>query len=187
MGNFEPHYWQGKSSKIALIFSVPGQEEDNAKRPIVGATGNNFELVLTELKKKRELFADYGCRYCFRITNSFSTPMWKSKDGRTEPTDEEICDPDNLDRLLTEIEDVEKAIICFGEKAFTAIKNLKKLDSQRQRTALQKMQNIIVVKTAHTSWRYVKKMDKEKKPQSICNEIIKQLKKPQYTIKDLLE
>lgn len=107
-----PHYNHGKSKKIALVFSCPGQEEDKLGRPTAGQTGENLEVFLAAL-----LGTATVNRYDYRITNAFDKVFYESKDGRTEATTEEVMSQQNLKRLYEEVADIEELIIAFGNKA----------------------------------------------------------------------
>jgi len=111
-----PHYNHGKSKKIALVFSCPGQEEDKLGRPTAGQTGENLEVFLAAL-----LGTATVNRYDYRITNAFDKVFYESKDGRTEATTEEVMSQQNLKRLYEEVADTEELIIAFGNKAKMAL------------------------------------------------------------------
>lgn len=113
---FSTHYNQGKSKKIALVFSCPGQEEDKLRRPTAGQTGENLEFFLKTLFDKSSID-----RYDYRITNAFDKVFYESKDGRTEATQEEILADSNIKRLYNELSDIENVIIAFGNKAKLAL------------------------------------------------------------------
>lgn len=128
------HYNQGKSKKIALVFSCPGQEEEKLGKPTAGQTGENLDIFLKELFNK-----DAVNRYDYRITNAYDKVFYESKDGRTEATTEEVMSQQNLKRLYEEVADIEELIIAFGNKAKMA------LDAVQQNFPLKAK----VVKTKH--------------------------------------
>jgi uracil-DNA glycosylase len=115
-GRISSHYNEGNSARVALIFSCPGQEEEEAKKAIFGKTGDNLILLLEELRKK-EGFSEYNCRYDFRITNASDRIEYKKKTNTSESKDSFINNPENLRRLHCEIKDISEIIICFGKKA----------------------------------------------------------------------
>lgn len=114
--NQSSHYNQGKTKKLALVFSCPGQEEDKLGKPTAGQTGDNLDVFLKELFNKNSVN-----RYDYRITNAFDKVFYESKDGRTEATTQEIISIENLERLYSEISDIEDIIIAFGKKAKMAL------------------------------------------------------------------
>lgn len=130
MANSSAHFNKGKSSNIAFVFSCPGQEEMNAKRPVNGITGANLEILLGILKENK-FIEDFQSRYDFRITNAFSKVLFKEKDQRTEATLSEIYEPKNIKRLYTELEDISDVIICFGRKALKAVQRVNKTQPHR--------------------------------------------------------
>jgi uracil-DNA glycosylase len=119
------HYNQGKYKEIAFVFSCPGQEEKENKRPVSGITGRNLDFFISELFKNDKEKKDFT-RYDFRITNSVSQVYYKELNERTEAKMSEIKVPKNIDRLYNEIKDIEKLIICFGKRAEKALEIVRK-------------------------------------------------------------
>lgn len=109
------HLNKGTRKDFAFVFSTPGQKEELHSKPVSGKTGENLEILLKFLKD--EMDEPYGDRYDFRITNSFPKVLYRKKDGRTEPNLKDILQIENIERLKTELRDIEKYVIFFGEKA----------------------------------------------------------------------
>lgn len=138
-----PHYNHGKSKKIALVFSCPGQEEDKLGRPTAGQTGENLNTFLAKLTNN--LTVD---RYDYRITNAYDKVFYQSKDGRTEATTAEILSSENIQRLANEVSDIDYIIIAFGNKAKMA------LDEVQKTTVLKAK----VIQTKHLGLQAINRM-----------------------------
>lgn len=138
-----PHYNHGKSKKIALVFSCPGQEEDKVGRPTAGQTGENLNTFLAKLTNN--LTVD---RYDYRITNAYDKVFYQSKDGRTEATTAEILSSENIQRLANEVSDIDYIIIAFGNKAKMA------LDEVQKTTVLKAK----VIQTKHLGLQAINRM-----------------------------
>ncbi|MBL7894506.1 MAG: hypothetical protein JNK50_04360 [Bacteroidia bacterium] len=130
MANRRVHFNKGNSSKIALVFSCPGQKEFQAGRPVNGTTGSNLDILL-EMLRERKLIGNFKSRYDFRITNAYSKVLFNNKDNRTEARLSEIYEKKNLDRLYAELRDITDAVICFGTRASKAIERLNKTETQK--------------------------------------------------------
>lgn len=132
----------GKDKKVALIFSAPGKFEDDNKRPVAGKTGENLKALLIKLQENN-LFKEYKCIYDFTITNSVTTVEFINKTQRTQATNKEICINENLKRLANELNEISDYIICFGEKAKYAVKQIKSCLNE----------NVKIINTRHLSPR----------------------------------
>jgi hypothetical protein len=117
------HFNYGKRKDIALVFSCPGQEEENDLRPVSGSTGDNLELLLLNLKKEG-LLTSFESRYDFRITNASVNVHYKEKTNRSEELDSILFQSSNLLRLYNELNDIERYIICFGKKATRTVEKM---------------------------------------------------------------
>lgn len=106
--------------RVALVFSCPGKDEEIVKKPVAGRTGNNLDKVLFELNQQLPLLFQSTYRYDYRITNATTTPLYYKRDKRTEGTEDEISDPQNLARLYEEIKAYEY-VLSFGDNAQNAV------------------------------------------------------------------
>ena len=169
------HYNKGKTPKVALVFSCPGANEEKQGMPVCGTTGERVEELLRNLRSKG-VFTTYECRYDFRITNAHSEAKYKTSrdpNAPTEPTLKEIEQSGNIDRLYKELKDTittNGLIICFGKKAFYAVKKMIEAE-------ITKPQSVNVIETHHPSprnSRYPLKVIQE----DIKNQLKKTTKKP---------
>lgn len=114
-----PHYEKGSESKIAVVLSCPGQDEEKAQKPAAGQTGNNLENVLNILRDT------YGLNNFERgkitITNAWSQVEYENKTKRSQADNKEILEENNLNRLADEIKDITDFILCCGDKAKIAV------------------------------------------------------------------
>ena len=109
------HYCKG-CIPVAFVFSVPGKKEQDANRPISGATGVNLSYALEVLNEQApELFKSQD-RYCYRITNAYSKPTYRSKDKITEQGFKEITAEDNVKRVICDLAECEIVVLC-GRRA----------------------------------------------------------------------
>jgi uracil-DNA glycosylase len=159
--NICKHYNKGKYFNIALVFSCPGEDEEEHDMPVYGRTGTRLEKILRELYSK-QVFNKRSSRYDFRITNAYSECAPK---GKSEWGNKDIKNTNNICRLCEELDDVltkGKLIVCFGEKAEVAIIELyrKRNDecwatNKCQKGAINKVGKIVSkhIRTAHPSPR----------------------------------
>lgn len=172
-----PHFNQGKRTDIAFIFSCPGQDEEKAKRPVSGRTGENLEVLLKSLKKDKR-FASFNDRYDFRITNASNRVHYETKTGRSEELDSYLSSSRNLARLSKEIADIDGYVICFGSKPEKTIKKLLK-DPKYNKTFFSP------IYTKHLSIRSLNSIDvgktvnnkTEKRLKILAKKILNQMKK----------
>jgi len=124
----EVHYNQGCDGiKMAFIFSCPGRCEEECKKPVVGETGANLEILLAMLNQQNFTLFPYTDRYKYRITNVWATVEYVAKTDRSEPKLSEIKNPLNIQRIKDEIQNMNYAIF-FGKKAQSVLKSLNLTD-----------------------------------------------------------
>lgn len=110
-------------NEIAFVFSCPGAAEKLAGKPAAGLTGENLEQLITILSLECGIGVSWS-RYDITITNAWSKVEYKKLNGRTEATVNEVLSLNNLSRLEQEIKDIKKVIICCGDRAEIAVKEL---------------------------------------------------------------
>jgi len=116
------YYQKGEKNKYAFVFSCPGKTERCKNKPASGQTGKNLEIVLIYL---RESGFHGFTREDITITNVWPNVEFKNETKRTEASFKEIVNPENINRLIKELENVEDAIIFCGEKAQSAIESIR--------------------------------------------------------------
>lgn len=121
-GNNLAHYQKGNQTKIAFVFSCPGQEEEKKKCPASGKTGDNLNILIRKLNELNFL-NKVSSKNDLRITNSWDKVLYDKKDGRTEASlnKKEIYSDTNLLRIRNELNDIDEYIICSGTRAMNAI------------------------------------------------------------------
>lgn len=118
----ECHIERGTCRMAAAVFSAPGRHEQAAGRPAAAGTGANLTLLGASLAGQGvPLLARRGE---FTITNAWPRVEHQEATGRSEATDAEILQPDNLERLAGEVGAVTDSIFCFGDKAHLAVAEL---------------------------------------------------------------
>lgn len=111
-----PHFWRGDIA-LAFIFSAPGDEERRQGRPVAGGTGTNLELALGHLHSALPKLFRSVHRYDYRITNAWPEPIAVALGhGASERSDAQIRDPDNVRRVLQELEGCN-LVVLSGNKA----------------------------------------------------------------------
>lgn len=120
--NTSPAFRRGDDSNIKtiIILSAPGQEEEKAGRPAAGQTGTTLQEAIefwhnalpNEFPSKK--LDDYT------IVNAVEDVHYKAKTGRTEGTDKEVCDTNNMRRINAIIADAEY-VVALGYKAQLAV------------------------------------------------------------------
>ena len=114
-------YSENLGKEVVCLGSVPGQCEAQAGRPFSGQSGKNVDIVLSNINYKGEPLS----RAKVSIDNSWDSPLWMAKHGRTEATLKEVCCESNLSRLNNEIGKNTKVVIAFGDNAYAAAEALK--------------------------------------------------------------
>lgn len=142
-------YCENLGNEVVCLGSVPGQQEALAGRPFIGQSGKNLETILSNLKYKGETLS----RNKVSIDNSWDSPLWMSKHGKTEASLEEICSEGNLARLNKEIGKNTKIVIAFGDNAYTAATSLKAKYNL----------NYAIIKTDHPSMSHINRTYKSVK------------------------
>jgi hypothetical protein len=111
-----PHFCRG-DIPVAFLFSAPGDEERGQGRPVAGDTGTNLELALRHLHSALPMLFRLVHRYDYRITNAWPEPIAVALGNRaSEGSDAQIRDPDNVHRVLQELEACN-LVILSGNKA----------------------------------------------------------------------
>lgn len=106
---------------LVLLGACPGQKEWNAqpRRPFAGRSGANLHILLRYLGNMPEkhllgLNNDDFSSICiddYTLMNSHPEPKWRSKDGRSTPWLREVDDPENIQRLITQLKEVEARVV----------------------------------------------------------------------------
>ncbi|MFC5550332.1 hypothetical protein [Massilia aerilata] len=111
------HFWQG-SLNIGFVFSVPGTREAKDRMPLADASGRNLGTALTDhLARSLPTVFPSADRYAYRITNAYDVPMSKALgDKVTEAAAAQILAPQNVSRVIRELEGVDLVLLC-GSKA----------------------------------------------------------------------
>lgn len=114
-GATRAHYCPGLPGvRVAFLFSAPGRLEERAGAPVAGGTGANLDDALAWLHRQAPGLFPSPRRYDYRVTNAFAEVLYEGKHGRTEASKAEILAPENLARVLRELEGVEAVVLCGG-------------------------------------------------------------------------
>lgn len=109
------HLQVGAQSKVAIVLSCPGQAEMKAGYPAAKATGTNLEKFLMLLSE--HLGRNDITRLNITITNSWPKPLYLKEHNRSEALEQEIIQPDNLNRLRGELNAITDLVIFCGNRA----------------------------------------------------------------------
>lgn len=122
-----------KESNLCIILSCPGEQELISNKVCSGETGDNLEKILRKLINKIGHDKIIGkvhdkqspIRYNYNIINSCDEVHFRSY-NRAEPTKESIKKPENVNRIIGELncENIQYFIICghCAETLFDLIK-----------------------------------------------------------------
>lgn len=116
------HIQTGKQKKVAIVFSCPGRREEEAGFPAAKTTGKNLDNLLMLLS--RELKREDLIRDCITITNAWPIVEYREKTGRSEATEQEVKDAENIERLKRELDNVLEFVIFCGDRAKAASESL---------------------------------------------------------------
>lgn len=115
--------YQNKPSRVAFVFSCPGQCEEDAHKLCVGATGKNLNDMLCYCHRRLPDIFSSANKDDYTITNAVSKVYYLSLNGKTEAKDKDILDEANQTRLLNELREYD-FVIAMGDKAKLAIESL---------------------------------------------------------------
>ncbi|GHU25843.1 hypothetical protein AGMMS50256_01360 [Betaproteobacteria bacterium] len=111
------HFCKGDAqNKVAFILSTPGKLEEEAGCPAAGDTGNNINAILGLLNKSDPIHFPNIDRYRYLITNASTKVMHSAKDNKkTEDTDSNITEQQNINRIRMEVKHCTIVILCGGK------------------------------------------------------------------------
>ena len=117
MTEFKDTVWrQNLGKELVAIFSCPGKVEMKCGRPISGVTGTNFDYIWSKLKYRNTQLSSLEVS----ITNAWPNVEYDNLTGRSEASNNEILNIENLERLKEEVGNA-KIVFVFGKKAKLAI------------------------------------------------------------------
>jgi hypothetical protein len=95
---------------------MPGKEELEAGKPVVGETGANLEAALVHLHAAKPALSPSVYRHDYRITNAYPEPIAVALDyGRSKADNKEIREERNVQRMLREVEDCHLVVLGGGK------------------------------------------------------------------------
>lgn len=121
-----PHFSRGTATHVAFVLSCPGRHEELAGHPAAGNTGKNLGRLLEYLGPRLDL--PHLERSHVTIANAWAGIEYKDKTGRSEASDLEVRQADNIFRLAHELRHVTLLIVFCGEKAKLAAQELRELE-----------------------------------------------------------
>lgn len=124
-GLMRTHFSRGSKNDVAFVLSCPGQLEEKAGHPAAGVTGNNLNRLLAMLGPQLDLQSLE--RADITITNAWNLIEYPSKTCRSEATDAEVKQTNNLHRLASELLHVTELVVFCGCKARLASTELLRL------------------------------------------------------------
>jgi hypothetical protein len=118
-----PHHQPSPGAKTGFVFICPGRFEAARGYPCAAGTGSNLARALVELHARRPDLFPSPSRDKYVITNSWESIEYPALSGRSVPTEHEVLDPVNLDRLRREIGALATVVAC-GSQAQAAVRAL---------------------------------------------------------------
>ena len=108
------YFWDGeKGYSVGFVFSAPGRMENESGRPVSGETGSNMDHILQELNLLDPVTFPSCNRYDYLITNSSPRVLYAKQDhGRTEAKVSDITNPNNIERVLRDINSCSIVVLC---------------------------------------------------------------------------
>jgi hypothetical protein len=119
------HFSRGSKNEFAFVLSCPGRLEERARHPAAGVTGKNLNRLLAMLGPRLDLKSFE--RADVTITNAWDGIEYPKKTRRSEATDAEVKQADNLRRLASELLHVTELVVFCGCKAKLASQELLRL------------------------------------------------------------
>lgn len=129
-----PHHQPSPGARVGFVFICPGRFEASRGYPCAAGTGANLARVLTELHARRPDLFPSASRNEYVITNSWSAVEYPALTDRSVPTEAEVLQPANLQRLAGEIAGLERIVAC-GAQAQAALRALQSAGATRARVA----------------------------------------------------
>lgn len=117
-----PAFRQGDcpNVKTTIILSAPGRAEEKASRPAAGGTGKTLQKAIEIFHEKSPDTFPSKNLDDYTIVNAVGEVHYKGKTGRTEGSNKEICDIENIERLVGIISG-SACVVVLGDKAQLAI------------------------------------------------------------------
>ncbi len=119
-----PHHQPCPTAKVGFVFICPGRFEANRGYPCAAGTGANLARVLVELHARRPDLFPSDSRHEYVITNSWPVVEYSALTGRSVPSEAEVLQAANLQRLAVEIAGLDRLVAC-GAQAQAALRALK--------------------------------------------------------------
>lgn len=107
--------------KTTIILSAPGQREKTAKRPAAGQTGKTLQAAICVWHRADPIDFPSSQLDDYTIMNSVSKVHYMGLTGTTEGTEEEVREPQNLERIRRELSD-STTVVALGKRAQLAIR-----------------------------------------------------------------
>jgi uracil-DNA glycosylase len=95
-----PDYQPGTAGAFtAFVLAAPGRVELAENRPAAGQTGRNLDRILFHLNQLRPDIFPSQSRLDYVVVNAVSRVLYRAKEGRGMPTDAEVQETHNVERL----------------------------------------------------------------------------------------
>jgi uracil-DNA glycosylase len=99
-----------KLPRVILLGTCPGQAEDRANRPFAGGSHPNLETMLGWVSTQNSLFRSARVDD-YTLMNAYGAALWKKRDDRSMPEQDEVLDEQNLDRLRKQLRRVGAFVV----------------------------------------------------------------------------
>ncbi len=129
-----PHHQPCADATTGFVFICPGRFEASRGYPCAAGTGANLARALLELHARLPDVFSSPSRDSYVITNSWATVEYPALTGRSVPTEPEVLEAPNLERLHQEISALNVVVAC-GAQAQAAVRALSVRGGFRARIA----------------------------------------------------
>ena len=117
------HFQPCPGAQTGFVFICPGRFEQSRGYPCAAGTGANLARALVQLNQRAPSLFGSAERSAYVVTNAWNQVEYPALTGRSVPGEAEVLTPDNLTRLLGEIEALPTVVAC-GAQAHAALRQL---------------------------------------------------------------
>ena len=102
--------------RTAFVLSAPGRREYEEQRPAAGQTGITMNMALPTFHQTEPSIFPSSALDDYTIVNAWDRVKYRALTTRTEATDKEILDADNICRVARLLRDTD-VVVALGAKA----------------------------------------------------------------------
>lgn len=122
-GGGGPHHQPCATAATGFVFICPGRHEANRGYPCAAGTGANLTRALVNLHQRQPQRFCSASRLDYVVTNAWPTVEYPALTQRSVPTEAEVLQAANLQRLAAELQGLRTVVAC-GAQAHAAVRAL---------------------------------------------------------------